>query len=153
MKTEFGERISIMVIDALGLPTHILNFDNSSNSEYINEINLAKSITVIDTTRHSLNIGTSSFTQLISFLDNMEKDYKNLYKLIKENGNKQEIEILKNKIVESQRKSLKTFKDIQKFIEEFKNQGNGDKEKYLMWYNNDAGRSNELVKIIDTGLK
>ncbi|WP_165613157.1 hypothetical protein [Paramaledivibacter caminithermalis] len=155
IKIEYGERISSIEAYALVLPSRMI-LDEILNSDAIDEISLAKAIEHINVTKSLAFSGVGGFSQVNSFLDNTEKDLKKLYKLIKQNGNEGEIDALIKKTTENQKKSLKTYEEIRKFFKEYMSQRNEDREDEewaLLWYRNSQGESDELIKIIERGLR
>ncbi|RKD31261.1 hypothetical protein [Thermohalobacter berrensis] len=155
IKIEYGQRIRhIEQIALVIVPRRVLGELQDSNN--IDEVGLAETIEHVITAKSFAYSGVRGFSQVTSFLDNTEKDLKELRKLIKQNGKEKEIDILIQKIKKNQEKSLKTYEEIEKFFEGYMNPIHEEKEeekKNLLWYKNSAGESNELIKIIEEGLK
>ncbi|KAB3531043.1 hypothetical protein F8154_13280 [Alkaliphilus pronyensis] len=99
--------------------------------------------------RQCVRLGTEGYPQVISFLDNSEDDLKELLKLIKENGNQEEIEILVKKIRENAQKSFDTAEKLRELADEYDRSEKWD----LLWYKNSVGDTDKITKIINEGLR
>lgn len=146
IKIEHGEKLSIMITDTLYLAKQDIENIEDNN---LTKGEIEKKIIALKTAKHLTDIGTSKeFNKLIDLLNDLIENYEKLY-ITFDRSNTYERKLLIEALVNDRVKISKIYKDIQITIDKL---NKSDEETYLMWFNNDIGKSKEIIEIINQNI-